>query len=72
MPVRLRPATRADPPRILAVRRGTAENRLTDRLLATHAMARTPFSLREKVVGEARRMRVRGEAPWPKTLPTRK
>lgn len=37
LPPRLRPATRADLPRIHEVRRGTAENRLTDPSLVTDA-----------------------------------
>lgn len=37
MPIRLRPATRADLPRVREVRHGTAENRLTDPSLVTDA-----------------------------------
>jgi GNAT superfamily N-acetyltransferase len=37
MPVHIRPATRADLPRIYEVRHGTAENRLTDPSLVTDA-----------------------------------
>ncbi len=37
MSIRIRPATRADLPRIWSIRHGTAENRLTDPALVTDA-----------------------------------